>query len=64
MKEIENKHPYIVAYGYSKNQIVSFYIDAERHLIPVRFELDFYLKKLKFSLKYITLIIIIVLASG
>lgn len=46
MTEKENQHPYIVAYGYSKKEIVSFYIEAERHLIPVRFEFDMKLSPL------------------
>lgn len=36
MIESDNQHPYIVAYGISKKEIISFYIEAERHLIPVR----------------------------
>lgn len=35
MIEIKNQHPYIVAYGTSKEEIVSFYIEVERHLISV-----------------------------
>lgn len=35
MIEKDNTHPYIVAYGTSIKEIISFYIEVERHLIPV-----------------------------
>lgn len=40
MIENANKHPYIVAYGSSKEDIIAFYIEVERHLIPVSMNLD------------------------
>lgn len=31
----DNDHPYIIAYGKSMTEIESFYIEVEKHLIPV-----------------------------
>lgn len=42
MTESQNQHPYIVAYGLSKKEIILFYIAVERHLIPVSIHLDFH----------------------
>lgn len=30
-----NDHPYIVAYGLSINEILTFYVEIEKHLFPV-----------------------------
>ncbi|XP_031617244.1 uncharacterized protein LOC116337077 [Contarinia nasturtii] len=38
MIENDNNHPYIVACGTSKKDIVSYYIETERHLFPLPFE--------------------------
>lgn len=35
MMRRENDHPYIVAYGSSRENISRFYIEVEKHLIPV-----------------------------
>lgn len=31
----ENDHPYIIAYGLSKDDILTFYVEIEKHLFPV-----------------------------
>lgn len=31
-----NDHPYIIAYGLSMNEILTFYVEIEKHLFPVR----------------------------
>lgn len=36
LKVADNMHPYIIAYGRSKNAIDTYYIDVEKHLIQVR----------------------------
>lgn len=35
MMRRENNHPYIVAYGPTRETITCFYIEVEKHLIPV-----------------------------
>lgn len=30
-----NDHPYIIAYGLSINEILTFYVEIEKHLFPV-----------------------------
>ena len=35
MMEKANNHPYIIAYGLSKEEIVKFYVEIEKHLFVV-----------------------------
>lgn len=34
----ENDHPYIIAYGLSMDEILTFYVEIEKHLFPVSFK--------------------------
>lgn len=35
MSKHDNDHPYIIAYGPSRDNISCFYVEVEKHLIPV-----------------------------
>lgn len=38
MVKKENDHPYIIALGTSKSEIIKYYIEIEKHVIPVSFK--------------------------
>lgn len=35
----ENDHPYVIAYGLSMDNILTFYVEIEKHLFPVSLEI-------------------------